>query len=60
MGFVCVLAGALICIVPGGQGVGLCMLGAGTSLALDGLSDGDRPYYRDTETGEITHFGNPQ
>ncbi len=54
IGFACALAGALLCIVPGCQAPGLWMVGTGTTLALDGLAEGERPYYRNPETGEIT------
>ena len=58
-GFVITFGGALLCLVPGGQGAGLWMIGTGVSLAIDGLVDGERPFYRDSVTGEITPFGNP-
>lgn len=44
-GFACAFAGALLCIVPGGQGVGLTLIGTGLALAIDGMSEGERPYY---------------
>jgi hypothetical protein len=51
-GFVCILAGSLICIIPGGQGIGLTLVGAGVGLTFDGLANGERPYYKDKDTGE--------
>lgn len=44
-GFVCAFAGALLCIVPGGQSAGLTLIGTGLALAVDGMSNGERPYY---------------
>lgn len=44
-GFMCALGGALICILPGGQAIGLTLMGTGLSLALDGMANGERPYY---------------
>jgi hypothetical protein len=58
-GFVLALGGALLCLVPGAQPAGIWMIGAGVTLALDGLVEGERPYYKDSDTGEITPFGNP-
>ncbi len=46
-GFMCALGGALLCIIPGGQGVGLTLIGTGIGLALDGMANGERPYYVD-------------
>lgn len=60
IGFVCAFAGALLCIVPGCQMAGVWMMGTGASIALDGLGEGERPYYRNLDTGEIIPFGNPE
>lgn len=59
VGFACALAGALVSIIPGGQGVGVWMIAAGATLALDGLSEGERPYYRNMNTGEIIPLSKP-
>ena len=59
VGFACALAGSLVCVLPGGQGVGLWMVAAGATLALDGLSEGERPFYRNMDTGEIIPLENP-
>ena len=59
LGCVCAFGGALLSILPGGQGAGLWMIGAGVALALEGLAEGERPYYKDTETGTITPCGTP-
>jgi len=48
-GFACAFAGALLCIVPGGQGAGLTLIGTGLALAIEGMSDGERPYFTNTE-----------
>lgn len=58
IGFACALAGALLCVVPGAQGAGLWMIGTGVTIALDGFGEGERPYYRGMNTGEIIPFGN--
>ncbi len=55
-GFACALAGSLLCIIPGGQSVGLTLIGSGISIALDGLAEGERPYYIDTKTGQRYPF----
>lgn len=47
-GFMCALGGALLCVIPGGQGIGLTLIGTGVGLALDGLANGERPYYVDS------------
>ena len=47
-GFICALGGALICIIPGGQSAGLTLIGTGIGLALDGIANGERPYYIDS------------
>lgn len=60
VGFACALAGALLCIVPGAQGAGLWMITAGAALALDGLAEGERPYYRNMDTGEVIPFGHTE
>jgi hypothetical protein len=49
-GFMCALGGALLCIIPGGQGIGLTLIGTGLGLALDGMANGERPYYIDSIT----------
>lgn len=51
-GFICTLAGALICVIPGGQGAGLTLIGTGTGLIMDGLAGGERPYFVDPLTGK--------
>jgi hypothetical protein len=60
IGFVCIFAGALLCIVPGCQMGGVWMMGTGATIALDGLGEGERPYYRNLDTGEVIPFGNPE
>lgn len=55
-GFACALGGALICIVPGGQGIGLGLIATGLGLTLDGLASGERPFYVDRATGEKIPF----
>ncbi len=57
IGFTCALAGALLCIIPGAQGAGLWMIGTGAAIALDGLGEGERPYYRDITNDKIIPFG---
>lgn len=47
-GFVCAFSGALLCIVPGGQGMGLTLIGTGLALAIDGMANGERPYYSES------------
>ena len=44
-GFMTMLAGSLLCIIPGGQCIGL-------GLVIDGLANGERPYYLDPKTGK--------
>jgi hypothetical protein len=53
-GFLCALAGGLLCIVPipGIQGVGIGLVTTGVGLALDGIASGERPYYIDPQTGQ--------
>ncbi len=51
-GFMTMLAGSLICIIPGGQGVGFGVVTTGMGLFIDGLASGERPYYQDTKTGQ--------
>ncbi len=53
-GFVCALAGSLLCVVPGGQGVGLTLVGTGLALAIDGMATGESPYYLNPTTNEKT------
>lgn len=47
VGFICTLAGALMCVIPGGQGAGLTLIGTGTGLIMDGLAGGERPRFVD-------------
>ena len=51
--------GALACLVPGGQGFGLWMIGLGAAFAVEGLANGEKPFYRDPDTGEVTPFNPP-
>lgn len=51
-GFACMLGGSLIMIVPGAQSVGLTLIGTGLALALDGMANGEQPYYIDSITRE--------
>lgn len=57
MGFVCMLAGGLVCIIPGAQVFGAELILIGGGLALDGLAEGERPYYMNPANGEKYDFG---
>jgi hypothetical protein len=52
-GFMCMLGGALLCIVPipGIQAAGAFFVTSGAALALEGFSSGEKPYHVDTTTG---------
>ena len=54
LGFICILSGALLCVLPFGitQGVGAGLIGTGIYSVLDGARDGEKPYYIDSETGQ--------
>lgn len=54
VGFVCCLSGALLCIVPFPviQGAGVGLITTGISFTMDGLSNGEKPYYVDPITGK--------
>jgi len=52
LGFVAILSGALLCMVPFGQGVGTGLIATGIYSVLDGAKDGEKPYYVNSETGE--------
>jgi hypothetical protein len=53
VGFVCILSGSLLCILPFGitQGIGTGLIGTGIYSILDGVREGERPYYIDPATG---------
>lgn len=53
VGFSLALAGALVFIlpIPGAQFIGAEMVAAGGVFFLEGLANGEKPYYVDSETG---------
>jgi hypothetical protein len=51
--------GVLACLVPGGQGLGVWMITTGAVCTLEGLATGEKPFYRNSDTGEITPFSPP-
>jgi len=50
-GFVMILGGALLCIIPTGitQGLGVTLVGSGIYTVIDGAREGERPYYANPE-----------
>ncbi len=52
IGFICVLSGALLCVLPFGitQGIGTGLIGTGIYSVLDGAREGEKPYYIDSKT----------
>ena len=51
-GVACLLGGGLLFLVPGCQEAGLTLMGTGAALVLDGMAEGERPYYIDPKTGQ--------
>jgi len=51
VGFVCIFSGVLLCILPFGitQGIGTGLIGTGIYSAIDGVREGEKPYYIDSE-----------
>jgi hypothetical protein len=58
-GFMCILGGAILCILPFGitQGIGTGLVTTGIYSIIDSSSSGGRPYYLDTETGQRIPLG---
>ena len=54
MGFVCIFSGALLCIIPLGitQGIGTGLIATGIYSVIDGVREGEKPYYIDSKTGQ--------
>jgi hypothetical protein len=52
-GFMCILGGSLLCILPFGitQGLGTGLICTGVATILDSSLAGERPFYIDTATG---------
>ncbi len=52
-GFICCLSGASMCVIPfpAVQSAGVGLITTGIGLAMDGLSNGEKPYYVDPVTG---------
>jgi hypothetical protein len=46
-GFMFCLGGAVLCVVPGLQPYGLAAISTGCALIVDGIVEGERPYYTD-------------
>ncbi len=55
-GFMCLLGGTLLCVLPFGitQALGTGFIVAGTTMIIDGAYAGEKPYHVDTETGHVT------
>jgi hypothetical protein len=53
VGFICIFSGALLCILPFGrtQGIGTGLIGTGIYSVIDGVREGEKPYYIDSKTG---------
>jgi hypothetical protein len=53
IGFCLLLGGALLCLIPSGvsQGVGTGFITGGLTSIIDGVTNGEKPYYIDSETG---------
>ncbi len=53
VGVISMFSGAMICLlpIPGAQMFGAGIITTGFFYALDGMVDGERPYYRNHETG---------
>lgn len=56
VGFVCIFSGTLLCLLPLGitQGIGTGLIGTGIYSILDGVREGERPYYVDSVTENST------
>lgn len=54
VGFVFILSGALLCVLPFGvtQGLGTGLIATGIYSVVDGAREGEKPYYADFETGQ--------
>lgn len=52
VGFVCILAGGLLCVIPGSQVYGVELMMIGGTFVLDGMVGGEKPYYVDPITGQ--------
>ena len=52
IGFICILSGSLLCILPFGisQGIGAGLVSAGIYAILDGVREGEEPYYTNPQT----------
>ena len=59
IGFACVLAGSLLCIVPVGQVYGAELILIGGAFVFEGLAEGEKPYYIESTTGQRTDAPNP-
>jgi len=64
-GFMCILGGSLLYLVPGAQGVGLFCISSGAAIALEGFASGEVPYwvkpsadetYRTAKKEDFTHY----
>lgn len=55
-GFILMLGGALLCVIPSGftQALGTGMITTGLYAVIDGVREGEKPYYIDSETGQRT------
>lgn len=61
-GFILMLGGALLCVIPSGftQALGTGMITTGLYAVIDGVREGEKPYYIDSETGKpIDQISNP-
>jgi len=56
VGFVCILGGSILCVLPFGvtQGIGTGLIGGGIMTILEGARDGEKPYYIESEIGTPT------
>lgn len=54
-GFMFILGGAVLCVLPFGitQGLGTGLIATGIAFVADSASSGDKPYYVNTETGQM-------
>jgi hypothetical protein len=61
-GFMCILGGAILCILPFGvtQGIGTGLITTGVAVIIESSVSGEKPHYINKETGERTPvFPNP-